>query len=237
MYQDEKITAYENTAPYEASSSASPTVRAAFFPQVMFYFGLAILTSAAGTFVGFQYLIPVFLANPSLMWILFAVELILIFTSRAWSARRPINYLLFALFAFITGVTIVPLLASIIMEFGGPSLIIKAFLATTFMFSGTALFGWVTKKDLSGLRGFLWVALIGMIIISIMGIFIPWGNNFEIVFSGFGVLLFGAYTMYDFQRLKMFPQDRAMDAALMLYLNIFNMFLFILRLLSGVSRD
>jgi FtsH-binding integral membrane protein len=213
--------------------SAEPS----FYSQVMLYFGLAILTSAAGTYVGFNYFAQIFLSNPMLIWVLFALELILVFTARIWSTKKPINYLLFAAFAFITGVTLVPLLTGIILEFGGPAVIIKAFIITTLMFTGTALFGWVTNRNLSGLGGFLWIALIGMIIVSLVGVFIPWSNTFEIVFSGIGVIVFSAYTMYDIQKMKMFPSDRAIDAALMLYLDIFNLFIFILRLISGTSRD
>jgi len=213
--------------------AAEPT----FLSKVMFFFGLAILTSAAGTFVGFKYMIPLFIANQSVIWILFAMELVLIFTARIWSTRKPINYLLFATFAFVTGITLVPLLASVLLEFGGPDIIIKALGATTLMFTATAVFGWVTHRNLSGLSGFLWVSLIGMIIVSLIGIFIPWNNSFEMIFSGFGVIVFGAFTMYDIQKLKLFPQDRALDAALMLYLDIFNLFIYILRLMSAGRRN
>ena len=205
--------------------------------QVFAYFGLAILTSAAGTYIGLNYFAEFFLAHPALMWVLFAVELILIFTSRMWSAKKPINYLLFTAFAFITGVTLVPLLALFIVEFNGYGMIMKALLATTLMFGGTAAFGWITKKNLQGLGGFLWISLIGMIIVSVIGIFIPWGNTFEMLFAGFGVILFSGYTMYDIQRIKNSVGLRPMDAALHLYLDIFNMFLFILRLMGAISRD
>ena len=180
---------------YQDEQTVQTGIRPTYFSRVIFYFGLAVLCSALGTYVGFAYLIPVFMAAPVLMWILFAVELILIFTSRAWSAKRPINYALFGLFAFLTGVTIVPLLASVILSYGGPGLIIKELFATVLMFSAAALFGWVTKIDLSGLRGFLWISLIGMIVISVIGIFVPWGSTFEMFFSGFGVILFSAYTV------------------------------------------
>jgi FtsH-binding integral membrane protein len=213
--------------------AAEPT----FLSKVMFFFGLALLTSAAGTYTGFNYMVPLFIANPAVIWILFAAELVLIFTARIWSTRKPINYLLFAAFAFVTGITLVPLLAQFMLEFGGPDIIIKALLATTLMFAGTAVFGWVTKRNLSGLSGFLWTALIGMIIVSVIGIFIPWSNTFEMFFSGFGVIVFGAYTMYDIQRLKMMPEDRPLDAALMLYLDIFNLFIFILRLIGAGRRN
>jgi FtsH-binding integral membrane protein len=123
------------------------------------------------------------------------------------------------------------------MEFQGVTLIIKALVATTAMFSATALFGWVTQKDLSGLRGFLMISLIGIIVVSIIGIFIPWGNNFEMIFAGFGVILFSGYTMYDIQQIKSSPGLSPIDAALRLYLDIFNLFIFILRLMGAFARD
>jgi FtsH-binding integral membrane protein len=219
----------ENVLSYSASTS--------YMAQVFFYFGLAIAMSAAGTFIGLNYLAAFFLANPFLMYVLFAAELILIFTSRLWSERRPINYLLFSAFAFITGITIVPLIALFMMEFQGVQIIIKALLATTAMFTATALFGWVTKWNLSGLRGFLMASLIGIIVVSILGIFIPWGNSFEMFFAGFGVILFSGYTMYDIQQIKSTPGLSPIDAALRLYLDIFNLFIFILRLMGAFTRD
>ena len=220
---------------YDQQTSVQP-LQASFMSQVMMYFGLAILSSAFGTYMGFQYIAPLIFATPAIMWLIIAVELILVLTSRWWSTKRPINYFLFALFTFITGVTIVPLLANVIYEFGGPEIIIKALVATTLMFSGTAIFGWVTKFDLSGLKGFLWISLIGMIIVAIIGVFIPWSSTIEMVISGFGVVLFSGFTMYDMQKLKTYPQDRAIDAALNLYLDIFNLFIYILRLLSASRK-
>lgn len=216
--------------------TASQPLQASFYSQVMMYFGLAILSSAFGTYIGFTYIAQMIFATPALMWVIIAAELALVLTSRWWSTKRPINYFLFALFTFITGVTIVPLLASIIYTYGGPDLIIKALVATTLMFGGTAIFGWVTKMDLSGMRGFLTLSIIGMIIVAIVGIFVPWSSTFEMIFAGFGIIIFSAYTMYDIQKLKTHPQDRALDAALNLYLDIFNLFIYILRLLSASRR-
>ena len=177
-----------------------------YMSKVFFYFGLAILTSAVGTYTGFTYLAEIFIANPISMYALFALELIIIFTSRLWAEKRPLNYLLFAAFAFITGVTIVPLLALFLVEFGS-EIIIKALLATTFMFTATAMFGWTTKKSLSGLSGFLWAGLLGMIVVSVIGIFVPLVNTFDFVFVEMVVWFF------------------------------LNLFIFILRLMGSVSRD
>jgi hypothetical protein len=207
-----------------------------FISKVLFFFGLAVMVSAAGTYVGFNYLAEMYYSSRVFIYGLFAVELILVLTSRLWSQRRPINYLLFAAFAFITGLTLVPILAGIILEYGGPDLIIKALLATTLMFSAAAIFGWVTNRNLSGLRGFLWLSLIGMVIVSVIGIFVPWSNTFEMLFSGFGIIVFSGYTMYDIQRIKVMPDASPIDAALMLFLDIFNLFIFLLRFMSAGRR-
>ena len=104
------------------------------------------------------------------------------------------------------------------------------------MFGAAAIFGWTTKIDLSGLRGFLIIGLLGLIVVGILGLFIPWNNTAEMVYSGIGVLIFSGYTMYDFQKIKQFPEDAAIDAALALYLDIFNLFIMLLRLLSSLNR-
>ncbi len=113
----------------------------------------------------------------------------------------------------------------------------KALLATGLMFTATAAFGWTTKMDLSGMRGFLMIALIGMIVVGVIGIFIPWSNTMEMVYSGVGVLIFSGFIVYDFQKIKQYPEDRYIDAALNIYLDIFNLFLYILRLIMASRRN
>ena len=207
-----------------------------FFGKVISFFALAIAMSLIGTYVSFNYFLGYFFMKPWLMYVLFAVELIIVFTSRMWSQRRPFDKIMFSLFAFITGVTIAPLIALVAASYGGVIIIMKALLATILTFSAAAIFGWTTKLNLSGMRGFLVVGLVGLIITGILGIFFPWGNTMEIIYSGIGVLLFTGFIMYDFQRLKRYPENMYVEAALALYLDIFNLFLFILRLMMA-NRD
>ncbi len=226
----------KNPNPYTATHKVG--IEPTFFGKVMTFFAIAILTSVLGMYITHTYFMGFFMNYPALMYVLFAVELGIIFTSRKWSKKIPLNRFLFALFAFITGVTIAPLISIVVATPGGVGILTKALLATGCMFTATALIGWTTRFDLSGLRGFLVMGLIGMIVISVIGIFLPWGNSFELIFSGAGILLFSGFTMYDFQKLKQFPEDRYIDAALMLYLDIFNLFLFILRFIIALGgRD
>lgn len=235
MYMYEQ-TPNQPENPFQASHMTA--MRTTFFGKVMTFFALAILASLVGTYTTYTYFMETFLASPWIMYALFALELGLVFSARTWSQKVPLNRFLFAAFAFISGATLAPLIAIVIATPGGILLLNKALLATGAMFTATALLGWTVKRDLSGLRGFLLMGLIGMIAISIIGIFIPWNNNFELVFSGGGVVLFSAFTMYDFQKIKKYPEDRYIDAALALYLDIFNLFIFILRFIIALSgRD
>lgn len=222
-----------NQAPVSAiKTGIEPT----FFSKVMVFFALAIASSIGGVFVAYKFLFPIFVANPALMYVLFISELALVFTSRIWMKKNPLNRFMFALFSFISGMTLAPIIAILAQSPGGIAILNKALMATAFMFTATALIGWTTKFDLSGLRGFLMMSLLGMIIVGVIGIFIPWGNAFELVFSGFGVILFSGFIMYDFQKLKKFPEDAYIDAALMLYLDVFNLFLNILRFIMALNR-
>lgn len=217
-------------------SQTRPVYQSSFLSKVMFFFGLAVAASAAGAYVGLNYLVPFFLSNPASIYVLLFAEVILILTSRLWSQKHGLNYVLFTAFAVITGLTLVPILAYFVESAEGVSLLIKAFSATALMFTAAAVFGYTTHVNLQGLRGFLFLLLLGMIIVGVVGIFIPWSNTFEMIYSGIGVVIFSAYTMYDLQRLKTFPEHMYIEAAIELYLDIFNLFLYILRLLSALNR-
>ena len=226
-----------NNSPNPYSSTHKVGIHTTFFGKVMAFFALAIAASAAGVFLGYQYMLEFFFANAWAMYALFAVELVIIFTSGRWSTKTPLNRILFALFALITGVTIASLVGVLASTPGGLPLVTKALAITALTFTGAGLFGATTKIDLSGLRGFLVVGLVGVIITAIVGIFVPWNNTFEMFFSGFGVLLFTGFAIYDFQKIKQYPEDRYVDAALALYLDIFNLFIYVLRLLLALRSD
>lgn len=213
------------------------TADAAFINKVYFFFGLAILVSAGGVYFGMDYVMGMIIQSPWMLWAVFGLELVLIFTSRMWSTRCPLNYVLFVLFALMTGVTVVPLIYTFAIEFGGYDVIIKALLATTLMFLASAVVGRTTGKNLQGLSGVIFMGLIGMLIVGVIGIFFPWSNTFEMLYSGFGVILFSVFVMVDMQRIGSFPEDRYIDAALALYLDIFNLFINILRLMGALRRD
>lgn len=218
-------------------STFSNTHSATFTSKVLSLFGFALLISGVGVYAGMHYGAQIFYTNPLSMLLCFAVELGLIFTSRYWSKIEPLNYFLFAVFTFISGVTVVPLLLSFAAEFKGFGLIYSALFATTATFGAAALFGYTTQRSLAGLSGFLFMSLIGLLVVGIGGIFFPWGNTMEMIVSGFGVLVFAGYAAVDINRLRDYPEDEYIQAAMHLYLDFFNLFIYILRLTGAVSRN
>jgi uncharacterized protein len=117
--------------------------------------------------------------------------------------------------------------------------IVQALFVTTVAFGGLSLYGYTTKRSLSGMGSFLIMGLIGIIVASVVNIFLQ-SSAFSFAISVLGVLIFAGLTAWDTQRLKgdyeYLAQDRTLMAkasvmgALSLYLNFINMFQFILAL-------
>ena len=134
-------------------------------------------------------------------------------------------------------------LSTIFLQYTGTS-IAGAFFATAAGFAGLSLWGYTTKKDLSAFGTFLIMGLVGLIVASLVNLFLQSGP-LSLVISAVGVLLFAGLTAYDTQKVKSlydqvagteFEGRTVVMAALTLYLDFINMFLFILRLF-GSSRN
>ena len=123
----------------------------------------------------------------------------------------------------------------------GMLLVAKAFLTTAAAFGGLSLWGYTTKRDLTGFGTFLIMGVIGLVIASIVNMFLQ-SSMMSFVISVIGVLVFAGLVAFDTQRLKnMYYQlgdnERAMSVAttfgaLSLYINFINLFQFILSLMS-----
>jgi FtsH-binding integral membrane protein len=134
-------------------------------------------------------------------------------------------------------------LSSIFLVYTGQS-ISQVFFITAASFGALSLFGYTTKRDLSGMGSFLIMGLFGLIIASIVNIFLA-SSALAFAVSVIGVLVFAGLTAYDTQRIKemYFVGDDAATAgrkaimgALTLYLDFINMFIMLLQLF-GTQRD
>ena len=147
---------------------------------------------------------------------------------------------LFALYSILNGV----MLSSIFLLYS-TAIISKVFFITAGTFGVTALYGYATKKDLSSLGNILFMALIGLVIATIVNVFMK-SAMFDLILSYIGVIIFVVLTAWDSQKIKhmmMVQQDAdesaqrlALIGALSLYLDFINLFLYLLRIF-GRSND
>jgi len=137
-------------------------------------------------------------------------------------------------------------MGTIVLVYGripdGLATVAKAFLITSASFGALSLWGYTTKRDLTGMGTFLFMGVVGIVIASIANLFVQ-SSALSFAISVIGVLVFAGLTAWDTQRLKFMYYQIAGDAramavattqgALSLYLDFINMFLFILRLMGG----
>jgi len=111
--------------------------------------------------------------------------------------------------------------------------------ATVVVFGGLSLYAATTKRDLTFLSGFLLAALLAILVIGIFNIFSPLSSTAMLVYSFIGILVFSGYVLYDVNRMKQYgvAEDEIPLAALNLYLDFVNLFLFILRFIGILSSD
>jgi len=130
-------------------------------------------------------------------------------------------------------------LSSIFLVYTGTS-IAQTFFATAAAFAGLSLFGYTTKKDLSGFGTFLIMGVVGLLVASLINLFLK-SSVMDLVISCMGVLLFAGLTAYDTQKIKnIYAQVAGTDmvgksvvmGALNLYLDFINMFMFLLRFMG-----
>ncbi len=147
--------------------------------------------------------------------------------------------LVFYGFALLMGLS----LSSIFLVFTGFS-IIQVFLTTSIAFAGLSLWGYTTKKDISGWGSFLIMGVIGLLVASIINLFLG-SPAIQFAISILGVLIFAGLTAYDTQKIKNtyiahaahgdkeWLGKAAIMGALNLYLDFINMFMFLLQLLGS----
>jgi FtsH-binding integral membrane protein len=184
---------------------------------------------------------PATLQPNILGWIVMFAPLIMVFAFSAAINRlsAAAAQLFFYAFAAVMGLS----MAWIFVAFTGFS-IAQVFLVTAIAFAGLSLYGYVTKKDLSGMGTFLMMGLIGLIVASIINIFIA-SSALHFAVNIIGVLIFAGLTAYDTQSIKNeyvqhaqhgdaeWLGKSAIMGALRLYLDFINMFMFLLQLLGN----
>lgn len=199
-------------------------------------FALAITGMCAYGVATSPSLVQMLYGSPATIWVLLFAELGLVFYTTARIDRLSLSTAttLFIIYSALNGVT----LSSIFMVYTQTA-ITKVFFITAATFAATAMYGYVTKKDLTRLGSLLFMALIGLIVATVVNMFMK-SAQLELMLSYVGVILFVGLTAWDSQKVKRAlamqsdmgetAQKVALLGALSLYLDFINLFLYLLRI-------
>ena len=182
---------------------------------------------------------PIFTTPLKWVVILAPLGFVMFLSARIQAMSVSAAQLTFWLFAGVMGIS----MASIFLVFTGES-IARVFFVTAATFGAVSLYGYTTKRDLSGMGSFLFMGLIGIVIASLVNIFIG-STALQFAVSVIGVLVFTGLTAWDTQRLKEqylgslqyagadIAGKTAVMGALSLYLNFINLFTMLLQLMGN----
>jgi len=206
--------------------------------------GLAVTGFAAYYVSHSESLLRLVFGNPLLLMVLIIAELGLVFAIAGMVNRMSAGTAtaLFVIYSGLNGVT----LSSIFLVYAQAS-IVSTFFICAATFIACSIYGWTTNKDLTSLGGFMMMGLIGIVIASLVNLFIQSGSM-SMIISYIGVFVFLGLTAYDTQKIKNMAMTQpanldgavvrkgAIVGALSLYLDFINLFLMLLSIF-GQRRD
>ena len=202
------------------------------------YMVVALIVTAIAAFAAPNAMANIILANPSAIFVLIGLELAIVIVSNIAIKKNnaALTVVLYTIYSFLTGATLGVIFWA--YDLGSVGAI---FLMTSAIFGIMAVYGLVTKRDLSSLGSILLMALLGIIIVSAVNIFFLHSEGLELAISYLGVAIFIGFTAYDTQKIKKRVayadssnvEVLALSGAFQLYLDFINIFI---RLLSIMGR-
>lgn len=207
--------------------------------QVYGLFTLAMALTFLGVFLGMNF--AQYLLSTGLHVMFAIAELAIIFTATWWSRKEPLNYILFALFPVFSGITITPYILMVLAGYAnGSQILFNAVGATVFMSLSAVVLARIAP-NLAAFGKALFFAIIGLLVMSLLQIFVPalQTQGMELLISGAGIVIFALFTAFDLQRIERLGAVGASPflLALSLYLDIFNLFIYILRFMTALSGE
>lgn len=200
------------------------------FNKVLKFFTILWAFTAVGLAIGT--VIP-----PALVMPISIVTLVLLVLMMFSRTMRRMGRIISIIVATLTGITMFSLLNFYLGALGG-GLVLLIFGTTAVIFIVAGLVGYFTKKDLSSWGNILFIILIGMVVFSIIAIFVNFSSFVWVIVSGLGVILFTVYTIFDMNQVAKNPiadEDVPM-IALNLYLDFINLFQNLLRFVYNLKE-
>ena len=159
-----------------------------------------------------------------------------IFAVQALRHKPGLNFAALLGFGALTGMAISPLVGFVAAKSG--MLVAQAFMTTAVAFVGLTAYTFISRRDFSFLKGFVWTGLIGLIVLGLSNYFFFESPLVALAGAGIGVVLFSAFILYDTSNiLRDYPNNEYISAALTLYLDVFLLFQNLLYMFGILGGD
>lgn len=205
----------------------------AFMKKTYQLLALSMLVAALGAYLTMPFAAVV----QSFKWVIFGIELAIIFVGFGMARNKPdLQLAMLFIFTFMTGISLVPLFAMLIGA-GKGALIGNAFLMTAVLFGSLSMFAINSKQDFSSWGKPLFITAIVLLVLSLVNILVFNSPILHVIISAVVLLIFAGFTIYDTQNIANGAYDSPVEAAFSLYLDFFNMFVALLQLLGIFGSD
>ncbi len=227
------------TAGFTGAASEAATI---FLAKVFNWMaaGLGVTAITAFLVTHSRTMMQFIFGSPIIFYGLIIAELgmVLFLSARINRMQASTATIMFLVYSALNGAT----LSAVLLAYTAAS-VTSAFLVAGLMFGAMAVYGTVTKKDLSSLGSFMFMGLVGIVIAGLVNIFLK-STMMDFVISGIGVIVFTGLTAYDVQKIQALGSTGIMNdsagvirkgaimGALALYLDFINLFLSLLRLMG-----
>jgi len=226
VQQNAQESAYEYTQMDESTLGL-------FIKQTYQLFAASLLAASAGAYIG----IGMAKTISSFYWGFVILEFVFLFGLYAAKRKAGLNMVLLFGFTFLSGLTLAPLLSSILGIAGGASIVANAFILTTVAFGGLSVFAMNTKRDFSGMGKMLFITLIVVVVAGLINIFFH-SPILQLAIASISSILFSAFILYDTQNIIKGAYETPIEGAIALYLDFLNLFISLLQILGIFgSRD
>lgn len=220
IQQNAQESAYEYTQMDESTLGL-------FIKQTYQLFAASLLAASAGAYIG----IGMAKTISTFYWGFVILEFVFLFGLYAAKRKAGLNMVLLFGFTFLSGLTLAPLLSSILGIAGGASIVANAFILTTVAFGGLSVFAMNTKRDFSGMGKMLFVTLIVVVVAGLINIFFH-SPILQLVIASISSILFSAFILYDTQNIIKGAYETPIEGAIALYLDFLNLFVSLLQILG-----
>jgi len=218
-----------NPAYDEPARVAGHDQARALLGQVMGYVAVTVGFAALGAYLGRD-----LSGGTGLVALLASLPVVFGLNVAAAKGREQLAIALLFGLGLLLGLGVAPVIAD--YAHADPSALWQAAGATAAFIAATGSYGYATRRDLSSWARTLFWALLGLIAFGILAIFVAIPNA-NVIYAVAGLGIFGAFTIFDFNRLRRSSADAAVPIAAGIFLDVFNVFLLALDLFGGGRRD